>query len=62
MVAQYIFVANTLPGREQAPNPISSLSGTWKPRIAPGFSGTACRKMCLWQCGIGMSEKAKAVL
>ena len=48
------------PGRQQAPTPTYSWSGTWEPRTSP--SGNARRKASRWVCGWGRSEEAKAIL
>ena len=65
MINVCVLVVSIPPGQQQAPNPLdTSLSRTWKPRIAPLFLlvGTADRKRCLWQCEIGRLEEANVVL
>jgi hypothetical protein len=46
------------PGRQQAPTPTDSGSGTWEPRPSP--AGNARRQASRWVCGWRRSEAAKA--
>ena len=54
-----ILVVDKSLGRQQAPNPPSSLSGTWKPRIAPRLevrqSQEKLMAMRVWE--VGKSER-----
>jgi hypothetical protein len=48
------------PGRQQAPPPTDSGSGTWEPRTSP--AGNASRQASRQMCGWRRSETAKAIL
>jgi hypothetical protein len=54
------------PGRQQAPTPTDSGSGTWEPRTSPTGTcsplGNASRQASRRMCGWGRSEEAKAIL
>ncbi len=45
------------PGREQAPNPMHSTSGTWKPRILPPFRGKRAVRRADEGAGMGGRKK-----
>lgn len=61
VVGAFCIADVALPANRENLTHSRSISGTWKPRIAPG-NRTANRKGCLWRCGLGMLEKANAVL
>lgn len=61
MTHSFMLVTNLSPGLKQAPNPMCFSRRNVETPYSP-LRGTACRKACLWQCGIGMSEEANAGL
>ena len=54
-----ILVVNNPPGQQQAPNPLCSVCGTWKPRMAPKIWDSFCVSKAYGHAGLGGWKKQK---